>query len=82
VRKLGALMDVPDAFLKRHPFPGPGLAVRVLGDVTLPGQLDTLREVDEIFINGLKQEGLYDQIWQAFAVFLPIRSVGVQVWAV
>jgi len=55
--------------------------VRVLGDVTLPGQLDTLREVDEIFINGLKEDGLYDQIWQAFAVFLPIRSVGVQVRA-
>lgn len=53
--------------------------VRCLGDVTVPGSLDTLREVDEIFVQGLKDDGLYDQIWQAFAVFLPIRSVGVQV---
>lgn len=78
VRQIGILMEVPSSFIKRHPFPGPGLAVRILGDVTIPGQLETLREVDEVFINSLKEEGLYDQIWQAFAVFLPIRSVGVQ----
>ena len=78
VRKLGSVLDVPSAFLKRHPFPGPGLAVRVIGDVTLPGALDVLRRVDEIFINKIKEEGLYDDIWQAFAVFLPIKSVGVQ----
>jgi len=78
VRKLGALLDVPSQFLKRHPFPGPGLAVRVLGDVTQGNALDVLREADEIFIECIKDFGLYDKIWQAFAVFLPIRSVGVQ----
>ena len=79
VRAIGRLLGVPDQFIKRHPFPGPGLAVRVLGDVTEEGKLDTLREVDEIFINTIKEFGLYDEIWQAFAVFLPIKSVGVQV---
>lgn len=78
VRSLGALLGVPKPFLERHPFPGPGLAVRVLGDVTAPGALDTLRAVDEVFINKIKAAGLYHKIWQAFAVFLPIRSVGVQ----
>eukprot|EP00899_Mesostigma_viride_P010898 jgi/Mesvir1/1980/Mv03483-RA.1 len=78
VRKMGELLSVPRDFLRRHPFPGPGLAVRVLGDVTAEGVLDTLRQVDEIFINCIKEEGLYDEIWQAFAVFLPIKSVGVQ----
>ncbi|KAK3249778.1 hypothetical protein CYMTET_40808 [Cymbomonas tetramitiformis] len=78
VRALGAIMHVPVDFLKRHPFPGPGLAVRVLGDVTADGAMETLRQVDEIYINMLRAEGLYDKIWQAFAVFLPIRSVGVQ----
>jgi GMP synthase (glutamine-hydrolysing) len=81
VRAIGRLLGVPDQFIKRHPFPGPGLAVRVLGDVTEDGKLDTLREVDEIFINTIKEFGLYDEIWQAFAVFLPIKSVGVQVGA-
>ncbi|KAG5228351.1 GMP synthase [Salix suchowensis] len=78
VRQLGRILNVPDAFLKRHPFPGPGLAVRVLGDVTEGNALDILRQVDEIFIQAIKDAGLYDSIWQAFAVFLPIRSVGVQ----
>ncbi|GJP68825.1 hypothetical protein CLOP_g25479 [Closterium sp. NIES-67] len=78
VRKIGALLNVPSSFLSRHPFPGPGLAVRVLGDVCADGALDTIRQVDEIFINAIKEAGLYDQIWQAFAVFLPVRSVGVQ----
>ena len=78
VRKLGLLMDVPQAFISRHPFPGPGLAVRVLGDVCAEGALDTIRAVDEIYINAIKDAGLYDKIWQAFAVFLPIKSVGVQ----
>lgn len=78
VRKLGLLMDVPQAFISRHPFPGPGLAVRVLGDVTAEGALDCIRAVDEIYINAIKSAGLYDKIWQAFAVFLPIKSVGVQ----
>ncbi|KAB2632747.1 GMP synthase [glutamine-hydrolyzing]-like [Pyrus ussuriensis x Pyrus communis] len=78
VRELGRILDVPQGFLKRHPFPGPGLAVRVLGDVTQGNALDILRQVDEIFIQSIKDAGLYDTIWQAFAVFLPVRSVGVQ----
>jgi len=78
VRSLGALLGVPAPFLERHPFPGPGLAVRVLGDVTADGALETLRQVDEVFINAIRAAGLYHKIWQAFAVFLPIRSVGVQ----
>jgi GMP synthase (glutamine-hydrolysing) len=78
VRAIGRLLGVPDQFIKRHPFPGPGLAVRVLGDVTTDGKLDTLREVDEIFINTIREYNLYDEIWQAFAVFLPIKAVGVQ----
>lgn len=78
VRALGKILNVPEGFLKRHPFPGPGLAVRVLGDVTEGNALDILRMVDEIFIQSIKDAGLYDSIWQAFAVFLPIKSVGVQ----
>ncbi|PON62880.1 Glutamine amidotransferase [Parasponia andersonii] len=78
VRQLGKILNVPEGFLKRHPFPGPGLAVRVIGDVTLGNYLDTLRLVDEIFIQSIKDAGLYDVIWQAFAVFLPVRTVGVQ----
>ncbi|KAM0945121.1 putative GMP synthase (glutamine-hydrolyzing) [Dioscorea sansibarensis] len=78
VRKLGSILEVPESFLKRHPFPGPGLAVRVLGDVTEGNALDILRQVDEIFIQSIKEAGLYDAIWQAFAVFLPVQSVGVQ----
>jgi len=78
VRKIGAAMEVPKQFLARHPFPGPGLAVRVLGDVTEEGALDTLRLADEIYVQCIKDFGLYDKIWQAFAVFLPVKSVGVQ----
>ncbi|CAM6082838.1 unnamed protein product [Calypogeia fissa] len=78
VRKLGALLEVPQFFLQRHPFPGPGLAVRVMGDVTTPNALDTLRMADEIFINSIREAGLYDEIWQAFAVYLPVKTVGVQ----
>lgn len=78
VRQLGRILNVPESFLKRHPFPGPGLAVRVLGDVTEGNALDILRQVDEIFIQSIKDAGLYDSIWQAFAVFLPVKSVGVQ----
>ncbi|XP_062074329.1 uncharacterized protein LOC133778423 [Humulus lupulus] len=78
VRRLGKILNVPEGFLKRHPFPGPGLAVRVIGDVTLGNYLDTLRLVDEIFVQSIKDAGLYDVIWQAFAVFLPVRTVGVQ----
>lgn len=78
VRELGKILNVPEGFLKRHPFPGPGLGVRVLGDVTAGNSLEVLRQVDEIFIQSIKDAGIYDSIWQAFAVFLPILSVGVQ----
>ncbi|XVF10590.1 hypothetical protein REPUB_Repub07fG0195500 [Reevesia pubescens] len=78
VRQLGRILRVPEPFLKRHPFPGPGLAVRVLGDVTEGNALEILCQVDEIFIQSIKDAGIYDSIWQAFAVFLPIKSVGVQ----
>jgi GMP synthase (glutamine-hydrolysing) len=77
VREMGRVLGVPDAFLKRHPFPGPGLAVRVIGEIT-EERLDILRRADEVFIQSLHEFGLYDRIWQAFAVFLPIKSVGVQ----
>jgi GMP synthase (glutamine-hydrolysing) len=69
---------VPRTFLARHPFPGPGLGVRILGDVTKDNALDILRRVDEVYINTIREFGIYDEIWQAFAVFLPIKSVGVQ----
>ncbi|KAJ4773686.1 GMP synthase [glutamine-hydrolyzing] [Rhynchospora pubera] len=78
VRKLGSILNVPESFLKRHPFPGPGLAVRVIGDVTKGDALDTLRQADEIFVQAIKDAGLYDEIWQAFAVFPSVASVGVQ----
>jgi len=77
VRALGRELGVPNAFLERHPFPGPGLAVRILGEVTRESA-DTLRHADEIFIEMLKSEGLYSKIWQAMAILLPIKTVGVQ----
>lgn len=77
VREIGRKLGVPEDFIRRHPFPGPGLGVRIVGEVTRE-RADILRAADEIFISMLKDEGLYDQIWQAMAVFLPIRSVGVQ----
>jgi GMP synthase (glutamine-hydrolysing) len=76
VRKIGSLLDIPENFLKRHPFPGPGLAVRCLGELKKE-RLDTLREADAIFISEIISAGLYDSIWQAFCVLLPVRSVGV-----
>jgi GMP synthase (glutamine-hydrolysing) len=76
VRKVGGELDIPQEVLGRHPFPGPGLAVRILGDVTKE-RCDILREVDDRFIETLKREKLYDKIWQAFAVLLPVKSVGV-----
>ncbi|HOJ98249.1 MAG TPA: glutamine-hydrolyzing GMP synthase [Termitinemataceae bacterium] len=76
VRALGRLLGVSEDVVRRHPFPGPGLAVRILGEVTRE-KCDILREVDAIYIEELKKRGLYDAIWQAFAVLLPIRSVGV-----
>ncbi len=76
VRALGALLGVPQLCLNRHPFPGPGLAVRVIGAITAE-KLDILRKADQIFIEELQKEGLYKRVWQAFAVHLPVQTVGV-----
>lgn len=76
VRRVGKALHIDDAILGRHPFPGPGLAIRILGDIT-EQKVKILQEVDAIFIEGLKSGGLYDQVWQAGAIFLPIQSVGV-----
>jgi GMP synthase (glutamine-hydrolysing) len=76
VRRLGRHLGVPEATVDRHPFPGPGLAVRILGEVT-PERARILREADALFLEELKARGLYGEIWQAFAVLLPVRSVGV-----
>lgn len=76
VRELGALLGLPRAILGRHPFPGPGLAVRILGPVT-PEAVQTLTHADDIFIHELRTSGEYDRVWQAFAVLLPVRTVGV-----
>ena len=76
VRLLGKELGLPDDFIKRHPFPGPGLAIRVLGNVDIEA-CDILRQADNIFIEEIKKAGLYDDIWQAFAALLPVRTVGV-----
>ncbi len=76
VRNVGRSLEIDQNILGRHPFPGPGLGIRILGDVT-PEKVAILQEVDYIFINGLKVKGLYDQVWQAGAMLLPIQSVGV-----
>ncbi len=76
VRALGRVLGVSEAVVSRHPFPGPGLGVRVLGEVTKE-KCDVLRAADAIYIRELRSRGLYDAIWQAFAVLLPVRSVGV-----
>ncbi|MCK4631826.1 MAG: glutamine-hydrolyzing GMP synthase [candidate division Zixibacteria bacterium] len=76
VRELGRKLGIPEKFIGRHPFPGPGLAVRILGDITKE-RCDLLREVDAIFIDELFANKIYDDIWQAFSVLLPIKAVGV-----
>lgn len=76
VRELGRKLGVPEAIVSRHPFPGPGLAVRVIGDIT-EERLEALREADHIFISMLREEGHYDKVWQAFAVLVPVQTVGV-----
>ncbi len=76
VRNVGRELNIPEEFIERHPFPGPGLAVRIIGEITKE-KLDILREADDIFINEIKSAVLYNRIWQAFAILLPIQSVGV-----
>ena len=76
VREVGRELGLPAEIVGRHPFPGPGLAIRVLGPVTVE-RLDLLRKVDAIYLEEIRAAGLYDRIWQAFAVLLPIKSVGV-----
>ena len=76
VRRVGASLGIDGELLGRHPFPGPGLGIRILGDITAD-KVKMLQEVDEIFIDGLKSWGLYDQVWQAGAMLLPVDSVGV-----
>ncbi len=76
VRELGRELGLPEAFVGRHPFPGPGLAVRILGEVTAE-RLEVLRQADLIFLEEIRTAGLYDAIWQAFGVLLPVRTVGV-----
>ena len=76
VRIVGKTLGIDDAILQRHPFPGPGLAIRILGEVTAE-RISILQEVDHIFINGLKSRNLYNEVWQAGVMLLPIQSVGV-----
>jgi GMP synthase (glutamine-hydrolysing) len=76
VRVLGRELGLPEAFVGRHPFPGPGLAIRCPGEIT-PEKLDILRLADDVFIEEIRRAGLYDDIWQAFAVILPVKTVGV-----
>ena len=76
VRALGRELGLPDVFVGRHPFPGPGLAIRIPGEVTRE-RCDILRKADAIYLEEIRNAGLYDAIWQAFAVLLPVRTVGV-----
>ena len=76
VRVLGRELGLPESFVGRHPFPGPGLAIRIPGEVTAD-KLDILRKADAVYLDEIRKAGLYDQIWQAFAVLLPVRTVGV-----
>jgi len=76
VRKIGRDLGMPEEILQRQPFPGPGLAVRILGEVT-PERLTLLREADDVVVSEIKRAGLYSKIWQSFAVLLPVMSVGV-----
>jgi len=76
VREVGRRLGLPEVLIGRHPFPGPGLAIRIVGEVT-PERLECLRRADAIVVEEIRRAGLYDRLWQAFAVFLPVRSVGV-----
>ncbi|GAB2685098.1 glutamine-hydrolyzing GMP synthase [Mucilaginibacter koreensis] len=76
VRKVGKALGIDDTILGRHPFPGPGLAIRILGEVT-PEKVNILQQADAIYINNLRSAGVYDKVWQAGAIYLPVQSVGV-----
>ncbi len=76
VRELGKTMGMPEELIRRQPFPGPGLAIRIIGDVTAE-RVRILQEADDIVVSEIKKEGLYNELWQVFAVFLPVKSVGV-----
>ncbi len=76
VRRVGRSLGISEQLIGRHPFPGPGLAIRILGEIT-PEKVDVLQQVDKIYIDGLRAAGLYDQVWQAGAILLPVKSVGV-----
>ncbi len=76
VRAVGRQLGVPEWFIRRHPFPGPGLAIRIIGEITQE-RIEILQEADDIYIQEITEAGLYDKIWQAFAVLLPVQSVGV-----
>ncbi|HEX6182088.1 MAG TPA: glutamine-hydrolyzing GMP synthase [Chitinophagaceae bacterium] len=76
VRKVGHELGIPEELLNRHPFPGPGLAIRILGEIT-PEKVQLLQEADDVYVKGLKQYQLYNQVWQAGAILLPVKSVGV-----
>lgn len=76
VRRVGKSLEISPTLLGRHPFPGPGLAIRIIGEITRE-RIQILQEADNIFINGLREHELYDKVWQAFAVYLPVESVGV-----
>lgn len=76
VREVGRMLGIPEWFVKRHPFPGPGLGIRILGEIS-PEKIEILQKADAIYLDVITEAGLYDEIWQAFAVLLPVKSVGV-----
>jgi GMP synthase (glutamine-hydrolysing) len=76
VRRVGLELGMPEDMVWRHPFPGPGLAIRLIGEIT-PERLETLRQADTIFLQEVKKAGFYRKLWQAFAVLLPVKTVGV-----
>lgn len=76
VRRVGRSLGISEQLIGRHPFPGPGLAIRILGDIT-PEKVGILQDVDKIYIDALRDAGLYDKVWQAGAILLPVKSVGV-----
>ena len=76
VREVGRMLGIPEWFVKRHPFPGPGLGIRILGEIS-EDKIEILQRADAIYLEEITKAGLYDEIWQAFAVLLPVKSVGV-----